>query len=43
LLAGAQSYIDRAAELVPVVEAANKSTSAANEARKLAGLNWSPS
>lgn len=40
LLAGAQSYIDRAAELVPVVEAANESTQAANAARKEAGLNW---
>jgi hypothetical protein len=43
MLAGAQGCIDRAAELAPVVEAANESTLAANTARKAAGLNWSPS
>jgi hypothetical protein len=41
LLAGAQSYIALAAELAPIVEAADAQTSAANTARRAAGLNWS--
>jgi hypothetical protein len=41
-LASAQSYIERAASIVQVVEAVNVVTAKANAARKAAGLNWAP-
>ena len=40
-LGSAAAYLESAAALMPVIEAVNVTTTAANDARRTAGLNWS--
>ena len=43
VLASAQSYVARAADVAKAVTVANAATAKANAARSAAGLNWSAS
>ncbi|OIQ84062.1 hypothetical protein GALL_341420 [mine drainage metagenome] len=41
-IGAAAAYLESAAALVPVIDAVNATTTAADNARRAAGLNWSP-